>query len=150
MGATNAASQQQTVGRLFSRVFGTKSGPGCPHHASHQGDAPNHNSSNSSAAKVLTFPAAYQFDGPGLATSLLSQPPNYPTAKLDLNGPHADRLDGGWGASDRPALEATRALYIWLYQHNYSVAFITGRKESGRNDTAVNLEAAGGGLGLKF
>uniref|UniRef100_A0A7S0RZW2 Acid phosphatase n=1 Tax=Chlamydomonas leiostraca TaxID=1034604 RepID=A0A7S0RZW2_9CHLO len=51
----------------------------------------------------------------------------------------------GANAVDRPPLEAVRELYRWLYAHNYSVAFITGRKEAARADTSANLALAGYG-----
>lgn len=46
-------------------------------------------------------------------------------------------------AAGRPALTAVRDLYLWLVENGYSVAFITGRKEAGREETAKNLKEAG-------
>eukprot|EP00195_Chlamydomonas_chlamydogama_P016053 CAMPEP_0202890426 /NCGR_PEP_ID=MMETSP1392-20130828/829_1 /ASSEMBLY_ACC=CAM_ASM_000868 /TAXON_ID=225041 /ORGANISM="Chlamydomonas chlamydogama, Strain SAG 11-48b" /LENGTH=355 /DNA_ID=CAMNT_0049573987 /DNA_START=60 /DNA_END=1127 /DNA_ORIENTATION=+ len=48
-------------------------------------------------------------------------------------------------ASDRPPLAPMLLLYHELYAAGYSVAFITGRKESARAATALNLQEAGYG-----
>lgn len=48
-------------------------------------------------------------------------------------------------AAKAPALQPTLRFYKALCDTGYSVAFITGRKEDGRNSTMRNLEAEGYG-----
>ncbi|GAX86531.1 hypothetical protein CEUSTIGMA_g13938.t1 [Chlamydomonas eustigma] len=53
----------------------------------------------------------------------------------------------GSGSVKSPALKPMQALYSYLYTSGYSLAFITGRKESERESTVANLKEAGyGGL----
>lgn len=49
------------------------------------------------------------------------------------------------GSSDSPPLAPMLALYQYLYALGFSVTFITGRKESERNTTELNLLRAGYG-----
>lgn len=82
------------------------------------------------------------------ATSMLAPQVNATAGVLAGGLPAALRDDGdadGPQPAESPPLVAVRDLYWWLLEHNYSCAFITGRKEPTRAATVKNLVTAGYG-----
>jgi len=65
---------------------------------------------------------------------------------LDNDFSPTDEQRGGWFDSAAcPAIPATLEFYMALREKGFSVAFVTGRREQGRDTTEQNLELAGYG-----
>jgi hypothetical protein len=78
---------------------------------------------------------------PGQTLMVAAEGGYVPAAELAKGGGLKARMVGD-GVTDRPALQDTLELYRWLYRSNFSVAFVTGRKEDAR---CVGVRSGGKG-----